>query len=173
MVATAVDAALRGWGARSGMEPLTQRAERIRGLALGVGALVVAIFAIVAIVWVNLDHMQREWNTDNATREELAWADSAADAVSDQLNAVQGLQSTHDARFVPPYEIGRRRLDAALTTLTRLAADDRPQNRRDVEDARNQQAVWTTSYAEPLVAAVKSGAAAPSTSIDPDKVAEM
>jgi signal transduction histidine kinase len=154
------------------MQPLTQRAERIRDLALGVGALVVAIFAIVAIVWVNLDHMQREWNTDNATREELAWADSAADAVSDQENAIQGLQSTHDARFVPPYEIGRRRLDAALATLAGLAADDRPQNRRDVEDARNQLAVWTAAYAEPLVAAVKSGAAAPSPSIDSDKVAE-
>src|SRR5580693_7448647 len=99
------------------MRPLTQRAERIRDLALGVGALAAAIFAIAAIVWVNLDHMQREWNTDNATREELAWADSAADAVSDQENAIQGLQSTHDPRFVPPYEVGRGRLDTALTAL--------------------------------------------------------
>jgi signal transduction histidine kinase len=154
------------------MRPLTQRAERIRDLALGVGALAAAIFAIAAIVWVNLDHMQREWNTDNATREELAWADSAADAVSDQENAIQGLQSTHDPRFVPPYEVGRGRLDTALTALTSLAADDRAQNRRDVADARKQLAIWTVSYAEPLVAAVRSGRAMPPTSIDRDKVAD-
>ena len=94
------------------------RRRRLRDLTVGLSVLVAAVLAVVAYVWVNIEHMRATGRDDAEAREELAWADAVLDAAGDQDNALQALSSTGDRRYIAPYEVGSARFDGALAHLT-------------------------------------------------------
>ncbi len=102
------------------------RRRRIRNLGLAFGGLVAAMAAVVAIVWVNVDLIQRAGNDVAEAQGELAWADATLDAASDQKNALAGILATHDPRYVTPFEQGRRRFEHAMERLTAYSGPGRP-----------------------------------------------
>jgi len=85
----------------------------------------------------------------------LAVCDTVQDAASDQENALGGLISTHDARYIAPFEEGRERLDGALKQLATFVADDPPYQRRDAATAITAAKQWTASFAQPRIDAVR------------------
>jgi signal transduction histidine kinase/ActR/RegA family two-component response regulator len=135
---------------------------RFRDLSLGLAALVGALLTLVAIVWVNIDFLEAADRNDTETREELAVCATVQDAVSDQANALGGLISTRDPRYIEPYDEGRDRLNGALIQITAFAADDPPAQRLDAASAVAAAKQWTLSFAQPWVDSVRLGHSFPS-----------
>jgi signal transduction histidine kinase/ActR/RegA family two-component response regulator len=135
------------------------KVRRFRDLSTGLGAMTLAALAVGTVVWINIDHIQAASARVGEASTELSWAAAAMDAVDDQDNAVEGLISTRDARFLGPYNVGRGRLDHALAELAQYAADDGRPERRDVSEARQLVARWSQTVAAPAAAAVEAGRA--------------
>jgi signal transduction histidine kinase/CheY-like chemotaxis protein len=137
---------------------------RIRILGLAFGGLIAAMAAVVAVVWVNIDLIQRAGNDVAEAQGELAWADTALDAASDQQNALAGILATHDPRYVTPFEQGRQRFAHAIEQLTASALNDPADERHAVADASRLATAWTLTVAEPQAAATAAGRILPSPS---------
>jgi signal transduction histidine kinase/ActR/RegA family two-component response regulator len=137
------------------------RARRIRYLGLAFGGLVAAVLAVATIVWVNIDLIEHAGRDVAEAQGEMAWADAALDAASDQENALDGVVATHDRRYVAPFKLGQQRFEHALERLTAFSLDDPADQRRDVADAGRLAGIWTRSIAEPQVAATESGRVLP------------
>ena len=88
------------------------RRRRIRYLGLAFSGLIAAVLAVAAVVWINIDLIQRAGRGVAEARDELTWADAVLDAANDQQNALAGIVGTHDPRYAVPFEEGRRRMRA-------------------------------------------------------------
>jgi signal transduction histidine kinase/CheY-like chemotaxis protein len=142
------------------MQAAAQR-RRIRILGLAFGGLIAAVLAASAIVWVNIDQIQRAGNDVAGAQTELTWADAALDAAKDQQNALAGILSTHDRRYVTPFEQGRRRFEHAFERLKAASHDDSLGQRQHVATAGTLAGVWMLAVAEPQAAAVLAGRSVP------------
>ena len=72
------------------------RRRRIRYLGLAFGGLVAAVLVVAAIVWINIDLIQRAAGDVAQAQTELTWADATLDAANDEQNALSGIIATHD-----------------------------------------------------------------------------
>jgi signal transduction histidine kinase/ActR/RegA family two-component response regulator len=133
------------------------RRRQIRYLGLAFGGLVAAVLGMAAVVWVNLDLIQRAGRSVAGARDEQTWADAVLDAANDQQNALAGIVATHDPRDAGAFEQGRRRLDHAIERLKAYSLDDPPNQLRDVADVSRLLRIWTLTVAEPQLAATKAG----------------
>ncbi len=81
--------------------------------------------------------------------------DTVQDAASDQKNALGRLISTHDARYIAPFEEGRERLDGSpeATRHLRGGRPALPAPRRARRSTAAKQ--WTASFAQPRIDAVR------------------
>jgi signal transduction histidine kinase/ActR/RegA family two-component response regulator len=147
------------------------RRRRIRYLGLAFSGLIAAVLAVAAVVWINIDLIQRAGRGVAEARDELTWADAVLDAANDQQNALAGIVGTHDPRYAVPFEEGRRRMDHAVERLTAYSLDDPPDQVRAAAAVGRLSRTWTLTVAEPQVAATLAGRriAAPS----PAQTAEM
>jgi hypothetical protein len=59
-------------------------------LMVGLGALVAAVFALAAVVWIDIGHMQTADDADRQAREQLAQAATAMEAMVDQVAGLRG-----------------------------------------------------------------------------------
>src|ERR1700760_4321077 len=99
------------------------RRRQIRYLAMAFGGLVAAVLVVAAIVWVNIDLIQRAASDVAEAQGEMSWADAALDAANDQENALAGILATHDPRYVTPFEQGRVRFEHSLERLLAYSLD--------------------------------------------------
>ncbi len=129
----------------------------MRHLGLAFGGLIAAVLAVATVVWVKIDLIEQAAGDVGEAQSELTWADAVMDAANDQQNALDGVVTTHDRRYIPPFEEGRRRFDHALERLTAYSLDDPADQRRDVADTGRLARTWTLAVAEPQVAAVEAG----------------
>jgi signal transduction histidine kinase/ActR/RegA family two-component response regulator len=143
------------------------RRRRIQYLSLAFSGLVAAVMAVAAVVWVNVDLIQRAAGAVGEAQAELGWADTVLDAAGDQQNALAGIVATHDRRYVAPYEQGRIRFDHAIERLTAYSLDGPPDQRHDAADASLLARRWT------LVAAPQVAATAAGRSLAPPSQAEL
>ncbi|MBV9508892.1 MAG: response regulator [Caulobacteraceae bacterium] len=133
--------------------------KRFQDIALSLGALLVAVLAVVTFVWLDINRIEAAARQDKQAREELAWADAVLDAASDQANALSGLLNTRDHRFLAPYEEGRQRFETAIANLTFHAADAPADEREAVAKITAMARSWTQATAEPQIAAILAGRA--------------
>jgi CHASE3 domain sensor protein len=150
-----------------------QRGRRFRVLALALCLLAISILVVGAIVWINLSEMSKASGDVREARGELAWADSVADAVSDQANAIDGLVATADRRFISPYDEGQERLGTALAKLTACAADGPLDQRQEVAKATQSLTTWTREFANPAIAAVNAGMAPTAPSAESQRLIDI
>ena len=132
------------------------RRRRIRYLGLAFGGLVAAVLVVAAIVWINIDLIQRAAGDVSEAQTELTWADATLDSANDEQNALSGIIATHDRRYVAPFEIGRQRFQHAFERLTAYSLGDPANQQRDVAEAARLARTWTLAIAEPQVAATQS-----------------
>jgi len=132
------------------------RRRRIRYLGLAFGGLVAAVLAVAAIVWVNIDLIQRAASDVAEAQSEITWADASLDAANDEQNALAGLIATHDPRYLAPLKLGQQRFAHAFERLTAYSLDDPADQRGDVAAAARVARSWTLAVAEPQVAATEA-----------------
>jgi signal transduction histidine kinase/CheY-like chemotaxis protein len=133
------------------------RRRRIRYLGLAFAGLVAAVLVVAAIVWINIDLIQRAAGDVAEAQSELTWADATLDAANDEQNALSGIIATHDRRYLAPFDLGRQRFQHAFERLTAYSLKDPANQRRDVADAARLARTWTLVVAAPQVAATQSG----------------
>ena len=111
---------------------LATKQRRLRELGVALGALIVALLTVVAIVSVHIDLLEAADRADSEAREELALCDAVSDATGDQASALDGLLATQNTRFIAPFDEGRARLEPALAKLAgvRGGRPDRPTGQR-------------------------------------------
>jgi signal transduction histidine kinase/ActR/RegA family two-component response regulator len=126
-------------------------------LAVGLGALVAAMFAVAVIVWIDIDDIQAANIADSEAHEELAQVAAATDAMVDHESALRRFLLTGDPQFLQSYEASGRQFDAAMRRLTVLVADDPPDLRRAAADITRQARTWTDTVATPAIAAALAG----------------
>ena len=152
----------------------TARRRRFRDLAMGLAALIGAVLAVVVVVWVNIDTLEAADRGNAEAREELAAGETVRDAISDQMNALDGLTETRDPRYIAPSQEGRLRLDAALGHLRDHAANGPAIQRRNVAKIDHLARRWVSIVADPNIAAIRARHILPPKSEEGAKVmAEM
>lgn len=77
-------------------------------------------------------------------------------ALRDQETAVRGYLITADAAFLAPYGDGRQ-VEQEASAEIRILEQDRPDLLEDLDAIEQASGSWRTSYAEPLIAAVRAG----------------
>ncbi len=77
-------------------------------------------------------------------------------ALRDQETAVRGYVITADPQFLAPYDEGSR-VEQEASADIRLLEQDRPDLLGDLDAIEQAAGSWRTSYAEPLIAAVRAG----------------
>ena len=77
-------------------------------------------------------------------------------ALRDQETAVRGYVITADPQFLAPYDEGIR-VEQEVSAEIRLLEQDRPDLLGDLDAIEQAAGSWRTSYAEPLIAAVRAG----------------
>ena len=140
------------------------RRRRLRYLAAAFCGLVAAVLVVAAIVWVNLDLIQKAAKDVAEAQNEMTWADASLDAANDEQNALGGIVATHDPRYLTPFEEGRQRFEHSFERLSAYSLDDPLDQRQAVATARRLARAWTLGVAQPQVAATKAGRTLPAPS---------
>jgi signal transduction histidine kinase len=134
-----------------------------RWYALVVGGLVLAAVIGLAIALVALDRQgdRRAFLLQRVIPAETLAADIST-ALLDQETSVRGFLLAGDESYLQPFRDGRRDETRALAELQRLQeADDLAGLRDDQAEIEQRADAWRSRYAEPAIAAERSGAPAP------------
>lgn len=84
-------------------------------------------------------------------------------ALRDQETATRGYAITADRQFLQPYFDGRQQERVAVEAMTERLSD-KPELMADLDAVEQAAEQWRRQYAEPLIASIRPGAAAP---VDP------
>jgi signal transduction histidine kinase/FixJ family two-component response regulator len=136
---------------------LTTNRSAFGELVIGLGAMVAAMFAVAAAVWINIGHVQAADAAAREARSELLQDAAVLEAIVDQETGLRGFLITGDAKFLQPYETGRVQFDLAMRRLEGLVADDPPELRQAAADIARQADRWSDAVAEPEIAAKRAG----------------
>ena len=90
-------------------------------------------------------------------------------ALRDQETATRGYAITADRQFLEPYDTGRE-AEASAVNAMRVRLDGRPELLADLDAVEAAAQDWRTTYAEPLIAAVRPGAVVDASVIEGGKV---
>jgi signal transduction histidine kinase/ActR/RegA family two-component response regulator len=132
------------------------RKRRLREFAGALGGLFAAVFAVVLIVWINIDRMVSVDAGDRKAREVLAQADTVEAAFLKEEAGLRGYVAAANGDFLRDIEQGRRQLALALPSLASLTADD-PEQRGRAATLTALSGQWMKIIAAPEVALVRSG----------------
>jgi len=141
-------------------EPRHQRRLTVQGwqnlVLVAMGAVVLAGAVAGAVLVKRTDDVSRELIDDLQPARVASYR--LQTALRDQETATRGYGITGDRVFLEPYQTGLDAERAAVEAVHQRLAD-RPELLGDLDAVEQAAQTWRASYAEPLIASVKPGAA--------------
>ena len=92
--------------------------------------------------------------------DRITEATLAGKLIVDEESALRGYQTTSDVRFLQPYLDAQPHLQAQFLALERVPGADELQKSR-LQDLRESHQTWHDGFAEPVIAAIRSGGRPP------------
>ncbi|HEY6413097.1 MAG TPA: ATP-binding protein [Edaphobacter sp.] len=86
----------------------------------------------------------------------IAQATLVAKLIADEESGLRGYETTLDTRFLQPYVESEARLQTELRRLNEIAGSN-PEQKRLIEDLRNEHQTWRDAFALPVIATVRAG----------------
>ena len=86
----------------------------------------------------------------------IAQAALVAKLIVDEESGLRGYETTRDTRFLQPYVEAETRLQTELRKLEEIAGSN-PEQKRLIEDLRNEHQTWRDAFAVPVIATVRAG----------------
>jgi PAS domain S-box-containing protein len=86
----------------------------------------------------------------------IAQAALVAKLIVDEESGLRGYETTLDTRFLQPYVEAEARLQTELRKLEEIAGSN-PEQKRLIEDLRNEHQTWRDAFAVPVIATVRAG----------------
>lgn len=86
----------------------------------------------------------------------IAQAALVAKLIVDEESGLRGYETTLDTRFLQPYVEAETRLQTELRKLEQMAGSN-PEQKRLIEDLRNEHQTWRDAFAVPVIATVRAG----------------
>jgi PAS domain S-box-containing protein len=86
----------------------------------------------------------------------IAQATLVAKLIADEESGLRGYETTLDTRFLQPYVESEARLQTELRRLSEIAGSN-PEQKRLIEDLRNEHQTWRDAFALPVIATVRAG----------------
>jgi PAS domain S-box-containing protein len=86
----------------------------------------------------------------------IAQAALVAKLIVDEESGLRGYETTMDTRFLQPYVEAETRLQTELRRLEEIAGSN-PEQKRLIEDLRNEHQTWRDAFAVPVIATVRAG----------------
>ena len=86
----------------------------------------------------------------------IAQTELVAELMADEETGLRGYETTGDLRFLQPFIDAEPRLQAEFNKLAAIAAST-PDEKRLVDDLRNQHETWRDAFARPVIATVRAG----------------
>ncbi len=86
----------------------------------------------------------------------IAQAALVAKLIADEESGLRGYETTLDTRFLQPYVEAEARLQTELRKLEQINGSN-PEQKRIIEDLRNEHQTWRDAFAVPVIATVRAG----------------
>jgi PAS domain S-box-containing protein len=86
----------------------------------------------------------------------IAQAALIAKLIADEESGLRGYETTLDTRFLQPYVEAEARLQTELRRLDEMTGSN-PEQKRLIEDLRNEHQTWRDAFAVPVIATVRAG----------------
>jgi PAS domain S-box-containing protein len=86
----------------------------------------------------------------------IAQAALVAKLIVDEESGLRGYETTLDTRFLQPYVEAETRLQTELRKLEQMTGSN-PEQKRLIEDLRNEHQTWRDAFAVPVIATVRAG----------------
>lgn len=126
-----------------------------QNLVLSVMGIVVLVGAITVAILLSRTDRVSDHLVENIQPARVAAYQLQA-SLRDQETAVRGYLITADSQFLDPYNEGRE-LESQSSAQIRILEQDRPELLDDLDAIERAAGSWRSSYAEPLIAGVRSG----------------
>jgi PAS domain S-box-containing protein len=117
---------------------------------------VVALLVVAGALYLQIRGANATVNLIQDSDARISQATLVSKLIVDEESGLRGYETTGDLRFLQPFSEAESHLTAEIQTLDNMGGSD-PEQKKDIEDLRNEHQTWQDGFALPVIAQVRGG----------------